>query len=449
MVPRRRASPSGAGVENTFTAATAKSSPSVAGKCACYNPPLPEEEALRMWFPRHRLACLCLLALLAAGPCCLPATAQNWTQPARELADKILGHTQSRSAIFLELKNTSSLDAADAADVRRAIEAQMRALGARLVPADQAVDDVRVTLSENAREYVWVAEIGRHDQNDVVMVSMPLLSLLRHDSAGLVSFRKTSLLTQSARILDVAVVSPSAGATSMLVLDAERLTLYEDDGGRWRSKRSVLVAHERPLPRDLRGRVVVQPSSTPPNTVQGAAYTAYLPGLQCSGNWIPELTTECHASDDPWPLINYGGADVRAFFSASRNFFTGASSGIGADPGPFYSAARISQDNSVMWFVTSVDGAAPPAPWGSDIAAVNSACGQFIVATRPGAEQTESLRLYQITGRRAVESGAPLDLPGTLTALWTAADGNSAIAIIRNAKTGEYEASTLAITCAR
>src|SRR5258706_9854121 len=176
------------------------------------------------------------------------------------------------------------MDAADGSAVRRAIGAQMGSLGARLVPTEQAVDNVRVTLSENAREYVWVAEMGRHEQNDVVMVSAPLRSSRPHDNATLISIRKTPLLSQPARILDVAVVSSPSGASSMLVLDADRVTLHEDAAGRWRSRSSALIAHVRPWPRDLRGRILIMQANTAP----AAGYTAYLPGTQCSGSWMPD-----------------------------------------------------------------------------------------------------------------------------------------------------------------
>jgi hypothetical protein len=41
----------------------------------------------------------------------------------------------------------------------------------------------------------------------------------------------------------------------------------------------------------------------------------------------------------------------------------------------------------------------------------------------------------------------PLEFAGGVTALWTEAKGGSAIAVSKNAETGNYEAFRLAITC--
>jgi len=48
-----------------------------------------------------------------------------------------------------------------------------------------------------------------------------------------------------------------------------------------------------------------------------------------------------------------------------------------------------------------------------------------------------------------VPVSAALDFPGEITALWTEAKGDSAVAVVRNRETGAYEAFRLAAACSQ
>lgn len=399
---------------------------------------------------RSRLAWLCLLAIFA-GSAVPHASAQNWTQPARDLAAGIVARAQSRSALSLTVRNLSSLDAADVADARRAVEAQLRVLGVRLVAPEQAVEEVEVTFSESAGSYLWVAQIGRSDPRDVVMVTAPLPPPALYRSS-LQTLHRVALVSEPVPILDVATLT---GVPALLVLDAEGVKLYHSASGRWTLDTSQGIVTERPLPRDLRGRVVVQDSN----------FTVFLPGTQCAGQWTPLLTLTCHASDDPWPLPTAGGSPVRAFFNASRDFFTGPlSPAVGSNPAPFYSAARLTlADNSSAWLFATLEGAvrlvnaagqpvANFSGWGGDLASANSACGgaPYLVASAATApDRPDTIRAYQLAGRKMSELSEPLEFPGPVTALWTQPDGAAVLAVSKNLKTGDYEASSLALACGR
>jgi hypothetical protein len=157
-----------------------------------------------------------------------------------------------------------------------------------------------------------------------------------------------------------------------------------------------------------------------------------------------------------------------AFYSASRNFFTGVlTPGVGrlTTVGKFYSAAPLPRENYVLWLFAGTDGQihlvdgvtdqAAKLGWGSDIASVKTACGSGgqLLATssaRRGPEDgTDSVRLYEIADRDPVPVSAVLDFPGEITALWGEAKGDSAIAVVRNHETGEYEAFRLAVACSQ
>jgi len=195
----------------------------------------------------------------------------------------------------------------------------------------------------------------------------------------------------------------------------------------------------------------------------GGSFRAYLPGVQCLGSIQPQLNLTCQPSDDPWPL----SPDVNAFFSGRRNFFTGAvklARGAEAgDLGSFYSAAMFPQGERGFWIVAFTDGSAKLINaqgqvvtafngWGSDVAGIASDCGigWQVLATRT-ADSTlpDSLSAYEIVNRDAAEAAPPVEFAGPITAMWSAADGRGATVIVRNLRTGNYEAFSVSAVCGR
>ncbi|HUO25197.1 MAG TPA: hypothetical protein VMU61_05995, partial [Candidatus Aquilonibacter sp.] len=87
--------------------------------------------------------------------------------------------------------------------------------------------------------------------------------------------------------------------------------------------------------------------------------------------------------------------------------------------------------------------------WGSDVASVKTACGSGwqVLATSAANGSTDTVRAYEVPDRDPVPVSAPLEIPGEITALWTEAKGDSAIAIVRNRETENYEAFRLAVAC--
>ena len=82
---------------------------------------------------------------------------------------------------------------------------------------------------------------------------------------------------------------------------------------------------------------------------------------------------------------------------------------------------------------------------GSDIAAVHSGCGSGWQVLAAGTDN--SVRAYEMSGRIPTPATQPIALDGGVSALWTAADGRSVIAVSRNRESGAYEAFRLTITC--
>src|SRR3954447_4832040 len=99
-----------------------------------------------------------LLILLAAS-----CSAQDLDAAARDLARRIA----RQDAASITIRNTSSLSPAEAANITRILEAELRVRPAR--PGASIV----VTLSENVQQYLWIAEIRRGDEREVVMLPVP------------------------------------------------------------------------------------------------------------------------------------------------------------------------------------------------------------------------------------------------------------------------------------
>jgi hypothetical protein len=400
-----------------------------------------------MSFRSHRVRLLYALSVLVLT--ISPAAAQEWDAPVRELADKIIAHAQSRSGLSLTVRSISSLPPSRVADVQRAMESELRRRGLGLVPSEEAIEQVRVTLSENTAGYLWIAEIGHDESWDVVMVQAEMPKNTAPQSSVALTLRRTPLWSQPEPMLDVV----AAGDGGIFVLGRDSISVYRLQGRGWQLAGTAPTTSSRAWPRDLRGRLVLQPDGT---------LTGYLPGVQCSGKSQPQLNLPCHESDDPWPL----SPDVNAFFSGRRNFFTGAvrvaRGNQAGNLSPFYSVATFGQGERGFWIVAFADGSvrlinaqgqtvSAFSGWG-DVAGVVSDCGSGwqVLATR-ASDYTlvDSLTAYEIVNRDAVEAAAPLEFTGPITSLWTASDGRSATAIAHNLRTGEYEAFSVSAVCGR
>src|SRR5256886_5578472 len=245
---------------------------------------------------------------------------------ARQLANKIAA-AAGPGAFAIEVTNRSSLDDKSVHEVRSALEAQLHVQGVNTAKAEQAMGTVEVVLSESLREYVWTAAIViGSDEKRVALVSMPRSStgMGTPIAAALPIVLKTTLLfAQEQPMLDVALVDMPGGAR-LLVLTGGSVAIYHhhcaNAAAPWGLEASLPIAHSRIFPRDLPGRLPLR---------RDHLFDGYLPGTFCRSSSVAPLTLACNDTDDPWPLAQDEGS-VRAFFAASRNFFTGAlSPGIG------------------------------------------------------------------------------------------------------------------------
>ena len=412
---------------------------------AVYNARIPH---MRVLSTRFRCAACFLVMMLMHAAMIL---ASDWRAAEEQLARKVAAAT-GPGAVALEVVNRSSLSRPAVEEIRRALQAELATLGVRFVNADQAAATVQITLSENLQNYVWVAEIRQgNNQDSVVMVATPRSGLapVEHPGAALM-IHKTLLWADENRILDVASVNGSPA--HMIVLEPESIMLFKLQESHWQQEQSLPLSHSHPWPRDLRGRLVLR---------KDHLFDAYLPGVFCRSTAAAPLILNCFESDDPWPLAT-DQPGLSAFFTPTRNFFTGAlSPGIEKQIAvkAFYSAAMLPRDKYRLWIFATVDGqvhlldgvtdqtAAKPG-WGSEIASVRSGCGlgwQMLVSG--SGDGGETVRAFELADREPAAVSLPVEFNGGITALWTDSDGTGAIAVSQNSDTGRYEAYRLSITC--
>jgi hypothetical protein len=380
------------------------------------------------------------------------ALAADWVQPASQLAREIVAIT-GPGAASISYRNQSSLPADQVDVIRRAIELQLRSGGVRLGSTASASAEIRVTLSENAQGYLWVAEVQQGNDMRVAMVSAERAATVAppaHTAA--MTLRKTLLWSQAAQILDLAVV-PAGSEPLMLVLDPTAVTIYKKIGSAWESQQSLAIPRDATWPRDVRGRLWL---------ARDHMFDAHLPGVICSSSGGSPLTMSCRGGDDPWPL----SPGQSAFFAPARNFFTGVLTpavGKQGSVAAFYSAAAVPRAKYTLWVFARTDGSIHAldalndiplrtSSWGSDIATVSSGCGtgsQLLVTGAADATSPDAVRAFEIRDREPLEVAVASEMSGPVTALWTEADGRAAIAVVHNLKLDRYDALEVSINCAQ
>jgi hypothetical protein len=393
--------------------------------------------------------------LLFAALFSAPAGAADWSEPARQLARKVVAKT-GPGAVALGFKNVSSLSAGEASDARRAIEQALRSAGLRFVPADQAAALVNITLAENAQGFLWIAQT----RSAAGAEGVALVEVARASSGGpprssaTVTLRKQLLWLQAEPILDAAVLDAAASDAHLLVLLPERVLVLRKNAMRWEPQQELGIANAAPWPRDLRGRLVPR---------RDHLFDVFLPGMFCASSAKAPFALTCRASDEPWPLTVADQPPQYAAFAAGRNHFTGAvRPGFGEmrATAPFYAAAGLPRDNNTLWLFTGVDGALRvtdgvgervigPRGWGSDVAAVLGGCGgpQALITAAGDSLAPDSVVALDVPEREPVAVSQPVEFSGPVTALWSAPDGASALAVSKNLKTGQYEAYALTLAC--
>ena len=407
-----------------------------------------------------------MVAVVAGALLALNANAapSRWEQPSANLADQvaeILGPGQAR----LTIRNLSTIPTDEIPAIRKLLVQDLKVHGV-LASGAESANTIRVTLSESASERLWVAEVVQGNETRVAMVRVEPGATQQAQAVGGLTLRKQAVLTSDKEVLAM-LETP----TSLVAVEPEEIVVYSHADAGWQMQKRFGIGQKRPMPRDPRAAIVASQS--------GDRFTAFLVGSVCSGNFqstqpVGEWTVRCAESDDPWMIPGPAAAAsaenvvamntvaLKAFYNASRNYFTGTVvPAQGVDLPPFYSAAFLPRSNGIGWLIGGIDGkvqalengalkpVAAARDWGSDFASLHTGCGigTQILVSGSGAAVTDSVRAFDLPAQEAIPASAPLTMDGTVTALWTAPDGKSVVAVVRRAADNEYEVDRVTALC--
>jgi hypothetical protein len=410
------------------------------------------------------------IALLMGCSLLAAQSAGQWDQPAASLAEQIAGIVGPGQATFT-VRNLSSIPDAQVAAIRASIEKNLKSRGV-VIASGESANAVRVTLSQNDRERLWVAEVVQGNETRVVMAEAGPGVAHTGGPTDYLTLRREHLPIMLNPLpgvhSDVPVLSALETNSTMVLLRPEGLELYSFSEGGWMHGIPHDLGPHGSVSRDARGMLVAN--------AERNGFTAYSGGSECTGQYTAPANTSgtspgsdwnihCQKSDEPWPILQSGSAanrvTVKAFYNAARNYFTGViTPSLGVDLPPFYSAALLSRANGTALLVGGVDGkvqmvengtmkpVSGARDWGSDFAVLNSGCGSGaqVIASGSGEAASDSLRAYELPAQEAVPASAPLSMNGTVMAIWPSPDGKSLLAAVRSAS-GDYEVDRVTALC--
>ncbi len=320
----------------------------------------------------------------------------NLEDAAKSLAQKVLTHLAPDEAANFTWRNPAP----------QTVKTVLANAARRRLRNPKAVE-VRVTLSENLRGNLLVAEILREDGTVVEMAS----AARDRPPGAQVNLKLALLWDQESPILDVAVVNDQ-----MFVLDANGFSVYQKKNGQWsKTETSPIVdMHVR----DLRGHIEVTKD----------AVTVDLPGEICGREAEPRVGMQCKEggiiakgrntiADGDWPAhyshVEIAGEHVLAEIDGRTHIYDVNHKPLGTFDG-----------------------------WSSNFAAISSACGVKILALDAA---SDAVAVYGIVNHQPVRLSDEAALPGAITAIWEHEASETVVA--RDLKTGRYGAYGATADC--
>ena len=369
-------------------------------------------------------------ALLSGWVTVAIGQAQSPPEAAAQLAARISSQLPRHPTVSLELQNLSSMTPADLSTFGRALEEDLRKSGLPMT-ATQPEVRARITISEDARGLLLVAEVLTGDNRTVIM--QPWIAPPASEAKPRIRILRRPVWDQSEPMLDVLLLNSES---ELLVLGPTAVSGFRMADGKWMPTGVAALSVARPPARDPRGRI----ASTP------GGFRVYLPDTTCSGTLQPMLTVACGPGNEAWP-VNPRDPSFVVRWVTDRNVLES----------PNFQSAFYAGANG--WFSTAghriVDRAGNTLgvseAWGTDFANIESSCvsNPTVLASGSGDNSDrDQAQAFEIASGRTTPVSEPTALPGPITALWPAETAGQATLVVRNSKTGNYEASRLGLACA-
>lgn len=317
---------------------------------------------------------------------------------ARELAHKVAASFPAGGQLSLEVRNLSSLGANDVSVIERTLTNELHDQAAPSPQNGTDAVNVRVTLSESIKSFVWAAETDHDGRAQILLLAVPRSSSDRIVSGVMpITLRSEKFWEGSQRILDAIPIKAANGDPLMMLL--------VPDGIQIRSVGNDNVSII-PIPIDPRA------SRDPAGGLEQADNGVFFKSLSqaCRIDISADALVACSRTDGPAP----------------GRVFEKLEFGV---PGP-----------------THVER-------GSQVIPVQSSCGaerMYLTAGTGDYTQSDTIEAFESTAVNGVfvekRLSDFLHLPGPVMALQF--DEARPRAIVRNLQTGNYEAYHISITCA-
>jgi hypothetical protein len=412
---------------------------------------------LEMWARTPRIALasflICFLFILIAGPCWADDAS---TKAARELAQKIAAQIDHKKKVFVEVVDlTGEMRAADLDDAKKIIESELRVRGCHVVSDSTYETRLRVSLSQDLSERMWLADFENEGVHVVAMVPLERTSLDVRPWMKGVHLDRELIFSDNSPFLDFVVChSPTnENCGAALVLYPTKIMDLRDGG----SVSSPVFAHEKAWPRDLRGKI----------WHLNVGFELHLEDVICAST-SSLSDARCAGAKNAWAFWGPRGEYATATIVGGQNWFTWESTAPSDSVQPkheqFFALAGIEVSGEPGWIASGTDGnvriianksgetLGTASGWGSELAAVKTDCGSGwqILATRPSDyTRADAVTVYEWTGSEFRALTDPLEMDGTIVSMWSADGEGPARAVVHNLKTGNYEAYLLKVGCSQ
>jgi hypothetical protein len=417
---------------------------------------------------------------------CTPflASAEPLEEVARVFTRKIALMLATGDRLSVIVHNLSALSPDQLLYFSQTVENEFRNRGHVVLDDDSTETVLKIGLSQNLTSLLIVGELVQGGKTRISLEHIDLAALDVTGQSPSKQFTLSSELVwkQWSPILDLRLLGTAPGQHERLaVLTTDTLSIYEKKDTGWTLLKSFPLRRPDLVSRDPRGELF-QITEEPGNSL-----VASFPMFMCFvtlDNALNPGNVECNSNPQKdlvgSSLLTFGPhvVDNGAKWDSSHNYFSGAmfgESGSRWKIDPFYSAAFYSSkpgEAPDLLVAAGVDGQARVlnhdakvlrtfSDWGSELTTAHSSCddGWYVLAgSNRDWTGNDRLRAFQIEESSVRVFEQFVELPGPILSLGSEqvpAEGEiknarqGAIAVVRNLKSGAYEAYRISIACSR
>jgi hypothetical protein len=339
------------------------------------------------------------------------------------------------ATVEIREENRSSLQESHVTELGRAFRDELNRHNVK-TSQQGATAKILLTFSENASGYLGVVRLQRAtDSQDLIQaLGKAADDGVLQQGAGL-TLRRELLLASEQPILDA--IFPLGNVNSLVVLGTFKLTDYDRDGSQWKESAETKLPRNNLVGRDFRGRL----------------YAGIDDLVVVFPNEICNLSTHdgdhCHPNRGQESLSDVADDILK-----------------GEDIEPGVEAIRFQSESQTTFAVTGKDGhlrfyhndSEPfltAAGFGSQLSYLRTDCGagqQILLTGRSDQTSADFSQAMELREEKLVAVTQSLQFSGPILALRPASrtagiQPTSAIAIVHNLQSGNYEVYRLTISC--